>query len=431
MISKFKLLTVLMFSVWSIAFLGLSNVQAQSEPKPADYPGVIFEEDLDWKEILAKAKASNKHIFVDFYTTWCGPCKHIDKNVFPTEEAGKYFNERFVNVKIQLDKTPKDAEHIKRWYAQADSLGKAFEVKSLPTFVVFDPNGNPLHRIIGAGDSIHLFIGRIDESFDTSKQYYRKLAEAKADTSIEKLKKLALDSKKVSMEKNAILYSNLYLEALKGVYTQEDLLFAREFNMSDSGMPFKIFLNDAKKVNRIMGIGFAEVQALEVITKQDFYNANLYKDSLPDWKAIRKAQESKYGWLAKQAYAKFRVEHAVNREQWDLFEKLVNPYFKKYLKKTSPGDIVYFSSMVVRHTGSRKLLKQAQQWMQYSMSQHIDYTVEDSYAALLYKLGKVDEALALQKKVVNDAHEYRKPYFQKHLDAMEAGKPLWKVDLRK
>ncbi|MFR4036530.1 MAG: thioredoxin domain-containing protein [Butyricimonas faecalis] len=32
--------------------------------------------------MLTKAKTENKTIFVDVYTQWCGPCKHVSENVF-------------------------------------------------------------------------------------------------------------------------------------------------------------------------------------------------------------------------------------------------------------------------------------------------------------------------------------------------------------
>ena len=38
--------------------------------------GVKFE-DLTFKEALAKAKAENKLVFMDCYTSWCGPCKKM------------------------------------------------------------------------------------------------------------------------------------------------------------------------------------------------------------------------------------------------------------------------------------------------------------------------------------------------------------------
>ncbi len=57
-----------------------------------------------WKEVLQKAKQENKLIFVDLYTTWCGPCKKMAAETFPQQAVGDYFNKNFVNYKIDAEK---------------------------------------------------------------------------------------------------------------------------------------------------------------------------------------------------------------------------------------------------------------------------------------------------------------------------------------
>lgn len=37
--------------------------------------GIHFEHTLTWQQVQEKAKAENKYIFIDCFTTWCGPCK--------------------------------------------------------------------------------------------------------------------------------------------------------------------------------------------------------------------------------------------------------------------------------------------------------------------------------------------------------------------
>ena len=49
-----------------------------------------------WSDVLAEAKQKKKVVFVDIYTEWCGPCKLMEKNIFPDEQVGKYYNANFI-----------------------------------------------------------------------------------------------------------------------------------------------------------------------------------------------------------------------------------------------------------------------------------------------------------------------------------------------
>ncbi len=75
--------------------------------------GINFQHEASWKEIQAKAKAENKYIFMDCFTTWCGPCKYMSSTIFPLQEVGEFMNDKFVSVKVQLDTTSNDNESVK------------------------------------------------------------------------------------------------------------------------------------------------------------------------------------------------------------------------------------------------------------------------------------------------------------------------------
>ncbi len=69
--------------------------------------GIAFEEGLSWQQVKEKALAANKHIFLDIFATWCGPCKQMDKQVYPNDTVGRFMNARFISVKVQMDSTKK------------------------------------------------------------------------------------------------------------------------------------------------------------------------------------------------------------------------------------------------------------------------------------------------------------------------------------
>lgn len=80
-----------------------------------------------WKEVLQKAKDQNKLIFFDAYTSWCGPCKRMQNQVFPNEVLGEFFNANFINVKFDMEK------------GEGVNLSKKFAVQVYPTLLFIDP----------------------------------------------------------------------------------------------------------------------------------------------------------------------------------------------------------------------------------------------------------------------------------------------------
>ena len=117
--------------------------------------GTKFRE-LTFKEALAAAKKEGKLVFVDCYTSWCGPCRDMAEKVFPQKEAGDYFNPRFVCVKYDMEK------------GEGEELAKRFEVRAYPTFLIVRPDGTAQHKIVGGSD-LKAFIAQVGEGLDEKK----------------------------------------------------------------------------------------------------------------------------------------------------------------------------------------------------------------------------------------------------------------------
>ncbi len=90
-----------------------------------------------WQQALDEAKRQNKPLFVDFYTTWCPPCKRMAREAFPNPQVGEKFNARFVNYQLNAE------------YGEGLDLAKRYAVASYPTALYITPNGEVVHRSVG------------------------------------------------------------------------------------------------------------------------------------------------------------------------------------------------------------------------------------------------------------------------------------------
>jgi thiol-disulfide isomerase/thioredoxin len=99
--------------------------------------GIEFEHGT-WTEVLEKAKQTSKPIFIDVYTSWCGPCKKMSKDIFPLAEVGKVYNANFVCYQIDAEK------------GDGIEIAKKYEVKSYPTYLFIKSDGTIFSRAIGS-----------------------------------------------------------------------------------------------------------------------------------------------------------------------------------------------------------------------------------------------------------------------------------------
>lgn len=97
-------------------------------------------------QAIAQAKKDKKLVFVDAYTTWCGPCKLMAKKVFTEESVGKYYNENFVNLKLDMESS------------EGKFVESKYKVVGYPTFLYIDTDGKLVRKEMGLVDA-ETFIG--------------------------------------------------------------------------------------------------------------------------------------------------------------------------------------------------------------------------------------------------------------------------------
>ncbi|QVY65013.1 thioredoxin family protein [Polaribacter sp. Q13] len=108
--------------------------------------GIEFEHGT-FQEALDKAKKENKLVFMDCYTTWCGPCKWMTKEIFPLKEVGDFYNENFVSIKVDMEK------------GEGIALNNTYSVNAYPTLLFIAPDGKLVHKLVGGKQAKDLIAG--------------------------------------------------------------------------------------------------------------------------------------------------------------------------------------------------------------------------------------------------------------------------------
>ena len=85
------------------------------------------------------AKASDKLIMIDFKAEWCGPCKMLDRTTWIDDEVIDSVKEKAVAVKIDVD--------------QHSDLASKYGIRSLPTIIFTNADGEEVSRFIGYRDA--------------------------------------------------------------------------------------------------------------------------------------------------------------------------------------------------------------------------------------------------------------------------------------
>jgi thiol-disulfide isomerase/thioredoxin len=100
-------------------------------------PGLSAEpfSDLSFEAASAQAAKTGKIVLVDFYTTWCGPCKLLDKNTWTDPAVIQLLEQKTVALRIDAEKEA--------------ALSKRYKIAAYPSVLLIKPDGTEIDRLVG------------------------------------------------------------------------------------------------------------------------------------------------------------------------------------------------------------------------------------------------------------------------------------------
>jgi thioredoxin-related protein len=347
--------------------------------------GIVFEKGT-FAEAKAKAKAEHKLIFMDAFTVWCGPCKQLSKTIFPLQEVGDYFNQNFINVKMDMEK------------GEGIELAKAYAVNAYPTLIFLNANGELVHRTCGLMPKESL----IEEAKNAVGGINTFVAAQKTKNKI------------IGNSTEALKYFQMMDNACARFEKDLELFFSNfsPLQMNEEATD-KIFADYVTSTNS-KGFEYVVVHQTEMTNKwgTDKYNKFISTSILNDINRLgtNKTQANainekinKYAAVNDKAYlqALLKVVLADVNKNMDEYAPAVVAYVNQFALNDA-NQLNNYAWSFYEKIEQKQYLLEAEKWAELACTmQKADWHALDTYAAVLYKLKKKDQAAVEAQKAIS------------------------------
>lgn len=363
-----------------LSLLGIQSVQAQ---------GMEFFQGT-WEEAKAAAQKENKSIFLDAYASWCGPCKNMAKYVFTNEKVGEFYNDKFINVKMDMEK------------GEGISLSDAFEVTAYPTFLYFNPDGDLVHKSLGQ-KPVDAFIVDAENALDESTQLItlqNRYVSGNREADLLRNYALALHKSgaipKVVEKVSAEYIGGLSKEDMQG---EDALSFLMQTVQSPKSYPAQLLLNNLDRITELFGKDKVQMK-FKRLAAQGTAQAAKQRDEM----ALSDAKD-----FAKRAlgsdFKGFDLEldmlyYEFSKDWTNYAAAAKNLLAVKPANELSWSELNTVAWNYYLHVNDPDDLQSAIGWAKQSVKMDANSYNLDTYAALMYKTGKYKKALKFANKAI-------------------------------
>lgn len=343
--------------------------------------GVAFEKG-NWEDIIKLAQEEKKLIFLDAYTSWCAPCKKMDKQTFPDEKVGAFYNKNFINVKLDMEK------------GEGPEVARQYAVQVYPTFLFIGMDGEVVHRNAGFFDKTEFIeLGKV--ALDPSKSLVamdKKFMEGYRDPNFLKQYMLARFNVRDNSHSAAL---DAYMDTQESLNTPENLELIFNYLVDADSKLFDHIVQNRSLYDSKFG-----KQNVSGKIQQMIYNKVYDTKEESSLDQLKKLYVRAYGEEEGARLAShFRLtfyRQAGDRENYALS---AIDHYKKY-PSDDPEELNETAWTFFNVIEDKKQLKKALKWAKRSVKLESNYYNNDTMAALLYKLGKKKKALTTAESAI-------------------------------
>jgi thioredoxin-related protein len=341
-----------------------------------------------FEEATTQAKAEKKLIFIDAYAVWCGPCKMMDRNTFNDPELAEYFNENFVNFKLDVEK------------GEGPALSGKFGVNAMPTLLFVNYKGKVISKTIGYRGPKELMKLAMKANTPANNQDQYALAYEEGSNDPEVLFHYSMNQAKAGQNYLEAAEKYFATQKTKDLYKKEQNWKAIEALTTDiDSREFQYLMQKQKKFMRKYGVQPVADKIYEVL-KSYVLQAALLGNRDKMVKAVTTAQDKLKD--KGQTASRLKMVYAEARKDWKDYAQKASYHYENYII-TAPKDLDKSAWIFYQHVNDEKMLNDAIQWAKQSVAIENEYYNNKTLAYLLYKTGQADEARKAANKAIKIA----------------------------
>jgi thiol-disulfide isomerase/thioredoxin len=335
-----------------------------------------------WKEALEESAKLGKPIFVDAYAKWCGPCKRMAATTFKDEGVGEFFNQNFINMKIDMEE------------GEGLTFRNKYPVGAFPTLFFIDAKGEIIHKVVG-GQTVdgllkvgEFALGKVDYSRDYAVEYEK--GNREPELVFNYVKSLNKSNKP------SLGISNEYLRSQQDLTTEFNLRFIHEAAVEADSRIFGLLVKYQKEIGMLVGLDALKERiatACENTAKKavQFQSPELLEEAKAKMKANYPERYAAFAAKAERAYYKAAKDAKKYGGACEDFAKTTNGDAK---------ELHTLADEIASNFGSDdKCMKLAEKYAKEAAERGKRYDYFLTYANILMVNGKKKQAV----EAANDA----------------------------
>lgn len=342
-------------------------------------------EPMSWQQALDKARAEGKWVFLDAYTTWCGPCKTMSARTFPDSAVGAFFHSRFVSIQVDMEA------------GEGPKLAERYQVSLYPTLLFIQPDGVLAHRAVGYLTP-KPFLETARAATDTATnmlalrtRYERGEHDPALLLALARIYSAAYDRRTAQV-------ASEYFATQPDLNSPENQAAIMDFADDPYSLAFKHFVQNLPQFEARFG-------AEQVAQKQDAV-FETYMEEHPSLQLgeVQRLYATCYPQQGARLASNYRLSYYQEHEEWASFVQAAQEHVRYYAAQ-NPDELQEIASLFAQHISDAAQLELAIGWAQQSVALQECSANQHTLAQLLQKVGKKKAALKAARRALDLARQ--------------------------